>query len=121
MLVRITRGFQRSPVTSKSDCDCFLGTRPKQRCFTIFGNIIKIVDWIGFGIFFILAIATVKDSWEAYLKSATSWTIERHPIQHQPTFYLAFGLSAQTINYVEYDFLKLGTDFNITFTANSKR
>ena len=98
----------------------FLGTRSKQQCFTIFRNLIKIVDWIGFGIFFILAIATVKESWEAYLNSATSWSIEMHPIQHQPTFYLAFSLSANTIHSVPFH-LKLGKDFNITFTANSKR
>ena len=129
MLVRITRGFQRSPVTSKSDCDCFLGPRSKQRCFTIFGNIIKIVDWIGFGTLFILAIATVKESWEAYVNSATSWTIERNQIQHQPTFYLVFGLSAKMIDFWRtnelsrpYPYtLRLGRDFNITFTANSKR
>ena len=99
---------------------CFLGTRYKQPYFTIFRNIIKIVDWIGFGIFFILAIATVKESWKAYLNSATSWAIERHPIQNQPTFYLSFGLSTATIHYF-YCPLILGRDFNITFTANSKR
>ena len=98
----------------------FLGTRSKQQCFTIFRNLIKIVDWIGFGIFFILAIATVKESWEAYLNSATSWSIEMHPIQHHPTFYLAFSLSANTIHSIPFH-LKLGRDFNITFTANSKR
>ena len=127
MLVRITRGCQRSHV--KSFCDCFLGTRSKEPYFTIFRNIIKIVDWIGFGTLVILAIATVKESWEAYLNSATSWTMERNPIQHQPTFFLVFGLSAKTIDFYKtidvsrpYPYpLRLGRDFNITFTANSKR
>ena len=127
MLVRITRGCQRSHV--KSFCDCFLGTRSKEPYFTIFRNIIKIVDWIGFGTLFILAISTVRESWEAYLNSATSWTMERNPIQHQPTFFLVFGLSAKTIDFYKtidvsrpYPYpLRLGRDFNITFTANSKR
>ena len=107
----------------------FLGTKSQQQCFTIFRYIIKIVDWIGFGTLVILAIATVKESWEAYLNSATSWTMERNPIQHQPTFFLVFGLSAKTIDFYKtidvsrpYPYpLRLGRDFNITFTANSKR
>ena len=103
--------------------------RSKEAYFTIFRNIIMIVDWIGFGTLFILAIATVKESWEAYLNSATSWTVERNTIQHQPTFYLVFGLSVKMIDFWKtidlsrpYPYhLKLGRDFNITFTANSKR
>ena len=98
-------------------CNHSLGSRSKQPYFTIFRNIVKIIDWIGYGIFLILAIATVKESWEAYLNSATSWTIERHPIQHQPTFKLVFGLSAKICCWN----LRLGSDFNITFMANSKR
>ena len=94
--------------------------RSKEPYFTIFRKIIKIVDWIGFVTLFILAIATVKESWEAYLNSATSWTMERNPIQHQPTFFLVFGLSAKTIDFAPFP-LRLGRDFNITFTANSER
>ena len=71
----------------------------------------------------------MEESWQAYLKSETSWTIERNPIQHQPTFYLVFGLSAKMIDYWKwievsrpYPYpLRLGRDFNITFTFNSKR
>ena len=129
MLVRLTRGCQRSHVDRSVIVIVFLGRRSKEPCFTIFRNIIKIVDWIGFGTLFILAIATVKESWEAYLNSATSWTMERNPIQHQPTFYLVFGLSAKMIDFWRtnelsrpYPYtLRLGRDFNITFTANSKR
>lgn len=84
--------------------------------------IIRVIDWVVFLVLGILALVSVEESLAAYSEGRTSWAIENHPIQSQPTLSVCFALShvLQSYWYWYYGFT-LGKDFNISVTTSSKR
>ena len=66
-----------------------------------------------------LAIASVKGSWDAFSNGRTSWTTEQQPIPYQPTFVMCFYESV--VEYQVGYFLDLGKDFTLSMKTSPER
>ena len=76
----------------------------------------KVVDWLGFALLGILAIISITESWDAYARNKTGWSIEYQSIPDHPTFILGFGLS-RILRHYDVP-LKIGQDFNISLISS---
>ena len=70
----------------------------------------------------ILGVLSTEGTIDAYSVKKTSLGYEEVPLTEQPTFTLCFGLSHLVGNDHRYfKYLRLGIDFNISFSFNSER
>ena len=97
----------------------FLGRRFKTASLFI-SVFVKVLDWSVFITLGILALISVKESWNAYSEGKTSWMLEQQPIPNQPTFGLCFGLSDTMLDSLWW-YPKLGRDLNISFSHSPER